>query len=354
MKKLSLFFIVLLLAVFVSCKFNLPGGEKTPENVETKTETVKEEDGTNEDIDLKAIFDKEGKNDEQKSEGEEKKDEIVVAFDVKEYKFNEEFKIDLDKDGVDESVVLEFEKTASSSDEGVELYDAFLTINEKRLFHLGKASAGKIFITDIDAGDGSLELFTAVSDYVIYETIQCFHYKDSELKELYFSDEAGSINILNILESKSDGMISLEGEGNFSLYLGDGAEIRDLGQYITKADYMLKDDFLVYVGSPRYEKTTEQWQKEAPYYLIADGIELFDSARGNKIGDLKKGDIFYLYSVKKYNKVYDESYENFIYSEAWAEIQVDGSGKKGWIRVPKGEFYKTDLEDEYAGAYHWN
>lgn len=352
MKKLSLFFIVLIFAVFGACKFNLPGGEKKSENTETKTESVKEGDIKNEDIDLKAIFDKEGQA-EQKDEGKERK-ELPVAFGVKEYEADKEFKLDLDKDGLDESIVLELEKSAGSSSEEFEDYDAFLKINGKRLVRLGKASAGKIFVTDIDANDNYLELFTGISEYEIYQDIQCFHYKDSKLQEIYFSDDRDSINILNILETKSDGIISFEGEGMFSVYPEEGnAQSRDLGQYLTEAKYILKDGFLVYIGSPRYEKTSKSWQRESPYYLTVDKLELFDEARGKKIGTLNKGDVFYLHGVKKYNRNYNGSYGTYVYEEGWAEIQVDGSGKKGWIKVPEGEFYKIDLESEYSGAYHW-
>lgn len=310
-------------------------------------------------VDLKSIFSKdkkEGETEEDPSEPVKEKEEPVSkkGFTFQEYEYNQVVDVDLDGDGKKEAVQLQMlpkKKTAKDEEEYYPDFEAYLNINGQALEYFGNMNNAIMVVADMDPSDSYLEIFTAVSEYETYHDVRCYHYKNNKLEELFFSDDCKSFPRLNVKAVTSDGVLEIEGEGVFS-YVPDMDNLKDLGQYFTKTEYILKDGILVYLGSNRYERTSDSWRKECPYYLTVDGIEVFDSVNGSRIGELNKGDVFYLYAVKRFNESYDENYAGFIYKDAWAEIRTD-KGVQGWIEIPWGYFYTTDPSNEYPSPYHW-
>lgn len=366
MKKFTLFLMMLLLIVSAGCKKDKPEDVKDDKKTEAREDSKKDKkkkknfkDG----LDLKSIFNKDKNEGETQGNHEEESGDRDLengnpqtgSFGIKSYEANEEIRIDLDHDGKEELLKLEQERISSeASENGEPVYDHFyLSINGERLEYIGESLYGGIKITDIDMNDNRVEIFVHIEDVGIVEIIKCFHYNGSELEEVYFTDDANSILFLSILEVREDRTIVFAGENYFSSYDQEQNMDKDLGQFSTEENYLLRDGILVYLGTPRYVKTSDTWRREAPYHVTVDGLDVYDKPMGNKIGEIGQGDVFYLQGVKKYNWQYSETLAEYRFFDAWADIKSD-SGLSGWIEVPFGEFYDSDPQSEYSGVYHWN
>lgn len=256
--------------------------------------------------------------------------------------------IDLDFDGSEEKVELTFK---SESDEEYSSKDYYLHINGDRVVEqVGNAIEGSLSIVDIDTSDKYKEIIFIAGYENGYTAITVYHYINGELVEVMLSDNGDSISYFNITECNGDGTILIPGESNFG-YFDENEEYeqgKDLGQYEIKCKYILADGYLARLGNERYNETTDEW-RDRKYIVKFDEIPVYEKYKEAKEAfKLKKGDVFHLLAVRKFEPVYSTNYADMVYSEAWVLIKTD-DGKQGWFNVPKGHFYESP--DGYI--YHW-
>lgn len=242
-------------------------------------------------------------------------------------------KEDLDGDGIKDKIVFEIKNNGES------FYVFTLYINDEKygLWTGEFYGTAMMLITDMDDGDSCKELWIADEWQAGLEVSRVFSVGESYFSTLYnCENREGDFFIPRIITdsgehivSKGDGYISYETE-----YYTEG-----LGNYYYDVTLRLLEDGFKLVGDKKTQKITAFWKKDRPYKLTK-GLKVYSEFKGKKTKfNLKKGDVFYLYEVRFTKKKRDE-YGYWYFYEPWAFIKTK-RGKSGWIKVPKGDFYRS-------------
>lgn len=247
-------------------------------------------------------------------------------------------KEDLDGDGVQDKIIVELEKN------NIGLYYLSLYINEVKFGPWTQQFDGTatMLITDIDDSDGKKEIWIGHDWGGKWHINSIFtvgkYYSFSSLYHIEAPE-----NPCIIPPVSSDAEILSEGDG-YITYESEYS-VKGLGNYLYYAKLRLKAGSLTYVGDLKCHKTTVEWQKDRPYKLTK-GIEVYSKFRAKKpIFSLKKKERFYIYELR-FTKTKKDEYGYLHLSNPWAFIKTK-DGKSGWIKIPKGDFYKAKNNSKY-------
>lgn len=250
-------------------------------------------------------------------------------------------KEDLDGDGIKDKIVFKLKKNGEDS------YAFTLHINDEKFGPWISEFYGTamMLITDIDDSDPYKELWIADEWQAGLGISHVFSVGESYFSTLYgYENGKNGFFIPNVITesgehitSKGDGYISYEAQ----------YETEGLGCYYYDVKLKLEEAGFKVVGDEKTQKITAEWRKDRPYKLIK-GLKVYSEFKGKKTKfNLKKGDVFYLHELKFTKSRKWENGSLNLY-EPWALIKTK-KGKFGWIKVPKGDFYRSP--DGYK--YEW-
>lgn len=202
-----------------------------------------------------------------------------------------------------------------------------------------------MLITDLDFDDSFKELWIGhhwQGKYIIYRVFRVGKDEFFRLKDDYDSKK-GTLFPLAIYDdapivTEGDGMISYESEAYSPV----------LGNYLHKVTIGMDERGIRVPDGVMKHETTEEWRKDRPYILSKE-MKLYSEFKGEAPTEtLKKKTKFYVFEVR-YTKSKKDEYGYLVLYNPWIFVKTK-DGRSGWMKVPKGNFYKN-LEGH---RYEWD
>lgn len=229
----------------------------------------------------------------------------------------ETYYYDLNGDGESDRIYCSVTRSAS----GYATYRIY--INGEMIGYKDNIDEGAdIYIADFDTKDKYKEI--GVAEGIMEHGYDCttfYRYKKGKLKKYFRVKEAKMLWRYSIAEEQP-------GNGRVVLLSDTPVKANNLGQYYVKVTYKVSNGKLKKVAGNTYTVRTDHLP-----YKLTKRIKIRKSRTNGKTKyTLKKGTTFYLKKVYvSKNKI------KYIYIKT-------STGKKGWVKLPKGEF----LEMKYG------